>query len=61
MNEAPHNTVALLIAKITEVIANLPRATMAKACKCFQPRIVAVVEAGDGFFKESHSTWTSEM
>jgi hypothetical protein len=41
----PHNTAASLMAKIMEM-ANLPRATMAKACKRFWPRIKAVVEAG---------------
>jgi hypothetical protein len=39
------------MAKITEVMANLPRATVAKACKRFQPRIEAVVKAGSDFFK----------
>jgi hypothetical protein len=32
----PHNTAASLMAKIMEM-ANLQRATMAKACKCFWP------------------------
>jgi hypothetical protein len=33
------------------VMANLPRATVAKACKRFRPHIEAVVKAGSDFFK----------
>jgi hypothetical protein len=32
-------------------MANLPRATVAKACKRFRPRIEAVVKAGGNFFE----------
>jgi hypothetical protein len=35
INKAPHNTVASLVAKIMEVMANLPRDTMEKLCKRF--------------------------
>ncbi len=48
--DTPHNTATLLMAKITEVMANLPRGTVAKACKRFQLHIKAVVEAGDDLF-----------
>ena len=51
VNKAPYNTAASLTAKITEVMANLPRATVAKACKRFRPRIEAVVKAGGDFFE----------
>jgi hypothetical protein len=50
VNKARHNTAASLMAKITEVMANLPRSTMAKACKRFRLRIEAVVKAGGNFF-----------
>jgi hypothetical protein len=50
VNKAPHNAAASLMAKITEVMANLPRTTVAKACKRFQPRIKAVEKAGGYFF-----------
>ncbi len=51
VNKAPHNTAASLMAKITEVMANLPRAMVAKACKRFCLRIEAEVKAGGDFFK----------
>jgi hypothetical protein len=51
VNKASHNTAASLVAKITEVMVNLPRDTMAKACRRFRQRIEAVVEAGGDFFK----------
>jgi hypothetical protein len=38
------------MAKIMEVMAILPRATVAKVCKLFSHSIKAVVEAGDDFF-----------
>jgi hypothetical protein len=37
------------MAKITEVMANLLKAAMAKACKCFRPHIEAVVKDGGNF------------
>jgi hypothetical protein len=51
VNKVPHNTAASLMAKITEVMANLPRDTLAKACRRFRQRIEAVVEAGGDFFE----------
>jgi hypothetical protein len=39
------------MAKITDVMANLPRNTVAKACRRFRYRIEAVVEAGGDFFE----------
>ncbi len=51
VNKAPHNTAASLVAKIKEVMANLPRDTVAKACRRFRHRIEAVVEAGGNFFE----------
>ena len=51
MNRAHHNTAASLMAKISEVMGNLPRDTVAKACRRFQKRIEAMVEAGGNFFK----------
>ena len=51
VNRAPRNTVAKLIAKITEVMGNLPRDTVGKACKRFWSMIEYVVEAGGDFFE----------
>jgi hypothetical protein len=51
VNRIPHDTAASLKAKITEVMANLPRATVAKACRRLHHRIEVVVEAGGDFFK----------
>ena len=51
VNRSPHNTAASLMAKITEVMGNLPRDIMAKACQRFCSRIEAVVEACGDFFK----------
>ena len=50
-NRAPHSTAASLMVKIMEVMGNLLRATVAKACKRFRPRIKAVVKAGGDFFE----------
>ncbi len=41
------------MAKITEVMANLPRDTVAKACRRFCQRIEAVVEAGGDLFEST--------
>jgi hypothetical protein len=49
VNKPPHNTAASLVAKITEVMVNLPRDTVAKTCRRFCQRIEAVVEAGGDF------------
>ncbi len=43
-NEAPNDTATLLMAKITEVIPTLSRATLAKACMGLWQRIETVVE-----------------
>jgi len=51
VNRAPRNTAASLIAKITEVMGNLPRDIIANACQRFCSRIEAVVEAGGDFFE----------
>jgi hypothetical protein len=37
--------------KITDVMANLPSGTMAKAYRRFRQRIEAVIEAGGDFFE----------
>jgi hypothetical protein len=47
------------MAEIMYVMAILPRATAAKACKQFRPCIEAVVEAGGDFFLEIDFTCTS--
>jgi hypothetical protein len=39
------------MAKITEVMAKLPKATVAKACKHFRPHIEAIVKDGGDFLK----------
>jgi hypothetical protein len=45
VNKAPHNTTASLMAKITEVMATLPRATVMLACKRINRRnFISVVE-----------------
>jgi DNA-binding Lrp family transcriptional regulator len=51
VNKVPHSTAASLMAKISEVMANLPRHTVAKSCRRFRGRIEAVVEAGGDFFE----------
>jgi hypothetical protein len=38
------------MAKVTEVMANLLKASMAKACKCFRPHIEDVVKDDGDFF-----------
>jgi hypothetical protein len=43
VNKTPHNTSAALMEKITEVMGNLDKDTMAKACRRFRSRIEAVV------------------
>jgi hypothetical protein len=51
VNRNPHNTAASLKAEITEVMANLPRDTVVKACRRFRLWIEAVVKAGGNIFK----------
>jgi hypothetical protein len=51
VNRSPYNTAASLKAKIMDIMASLPRDTMAKACRRSCHRIEAVVEAGGDFFK----------
>ncbi len=51
INKTTHNTATLLMAKLTEVMANLPRDTVVKVCRRFRQRISVVEEAGGDFFK----------
>ncbi len=51
VNKAHHNTIASLVVTIKEVMGNLDKDTVAKACRCFRIRIAAVVEANRDFFK----------
>jgi hypothetical protein len=51
LTKPPHNNVASPVTKIKEVMASLPRVTVAKACRQFHRRIEAVVEAGGDFFE----------
>jgi len=51
VNTSPHNTAASLMAKIMEVMGNLPNDTLEKDCQRFCSRIEAVVEAGGNFIK----------
>jgi hypothetical protein len=51
VNKKPHNTLASLQTKIMEVLACLPRTTVATAYKRFRRRLEAVVEAGDDFIE----------
>jgi hypothetical protein len=49
VNKAPHNTATSVTSKITEVTANLRRATVEKACKCFRLHNEAMVEASGNY------------
>ncbi len=51
VNKAHHSTVASLMATIKELMGILNKETVAKACRSFQTRIEAVVEANRDFFK----------
>ena len=51
VNKAPHNNVTSLVAKITEVMGNLDRATVAKVFLRLQTRIEAVEEDNGDFIK----------
>ncbi len=48
--KAYRNTVASLVVTIKEVMGNLDKDTVPKACRCFRTRIEAVVEANRDFF-----------
>jgi hypothetical protein len=50
VNKAHHNTIASLVVTIKEVMDNLDKDTMTKACRCFRTRIEAVVEANRDLF-----------
>lgn len=50
-NKQPHNTLDSLKAKINQVMGDLDRDILAKACSRFRPRIEAVVEAGGDFIE----------
>jgi hypothetical protein len=50
-NKAHHNTIASLVVTIKEVMGNLDKDTVAKACRCFRTRIEAVVVANRDFLK----------
>jgi len=49
LSKPTHNTGASLMLKVSEAMGNLPRDTMAKACRRFSMRIQAVVEASGVF------------
>ena len=51
VNNYPHNTLASLKVKISEVMTNIDREVVTRACKKFRPRIEAVVEASGGFIE----------
>jgi hypothetical protein len=51
VNKAPHNTIASLVATIKQVMGNLDRDTVAKACRRFRSRIEAVVAANGDFIE----------
>lgn len=50
-NKHPHNNVESLKQKIEEVMANLRRETVSRACQRFRARIEAVIRAEGGFFE----------
>jgi hypothetical protein len=49
IDKVPHNTAASLMAKLAEVMANLPRATVANTYKRFRRYIEALVPPGGDF------------
>lgn len=51
VNKRPHNTKDSLMAKITEVMANLNKTMVSSACQRFRSRIERVVEAEGGFIE----------
>jgi len=52
VNKQPHNTLASLRAKIAEVMANMNREVVIRACKKFSSQIEAVVEANGDFIEK---------
>jgi hypothetical protein len=53
VNKQPHNTMASLRAKISEVMADMDREVVIHPCKKFRSRIEATVEARGGFIEKS--------
>ncbi len=51
VNKASHNTVTSLVMKIKELMGNLDKDTVAKACRGFRTRFEAVVEVNGHFLK----------
>ncbi len=51
VSKAHHNTIASLVVTIKEVMGNLDKDTVAKACRCFRTRFEEVVEANRDFFE----------
>jgi len=51
VNEQPHNTLAFLRTKISEVMEDIDREVIILAYKKFRPRIEAVVEANGDFIE----------
>ncbi len=50
VNKAHHNTIASLVVRFKEVMVNLDKDTVAKACRCFRTRIEGLVEANRDLF-----------
>ncbi len=55
VNEQPHNTLASLRAKISEIMAAMDREVFTCPCKKFLPRIEAIVEASGDFMEQTFS------
>jgi hypothetical protein len=53
VKEATHNSAAYMMLKIMEVMASLPRATMAKTCRRADKRTEAIVEEGGILMKKN--------
>ncbi len=51
VNKAHSNTITSLVVTIKEVMGNLDKDIVVKACRCFRTRIQAVVVANRDFFK----------
>ena len=51
VNKEPHNTLASLSAKISEVMADTEREVIISACQKFSSRSEAVVEANGDFIE----------
>ncbi len=52
VNKQPHNTLASLKAKISEVMTNIEREIVILLCQRFWSHIVAVVEASGDLIKQ---------